>query len=134
MRLHQSRNVYLADSTIPKAGRGVFAARSINNSGEIIETCPVIDLPDKERKLLKNSELYNYYYLWGKQQNHAAIALGFGSLYNHSYEPNATYVKRIDDGLIDFIALKPIKKDEEVTVNYNFVNPNDQSQLWIKSI
>ena len=133
MKLRLSQKVYMAESAIAKAGRGVFAAKAIK-SGGIIETCPVIDLPDKDRQQLKDSELYNYYFLWGKEQNHAAIALGFGSLYNHSYDPNATYVKRIDEGLIDFIALKPIKKDEEITVNYNFGNPNDQSPLWIKSI
>ena len=55
-------------------------------------------------------------------------------MYNHSYSPNATYNKRVKEKLIDFVALKDIKKDEEITVNYNFGNPDDKSPLWIKLI
>jgi hypothetical protein len=36
--------------------------------------------------------------------------------------------------LIDFVALKHIKKDEEVTFNYNHGNPKDKNPLWFKVI
>ena len=83
--------------------------------------------------MLRTSELYNYYFLWGNQHD-AAIALGFGSLYNHSYEPNATYKKHLDDRTIEIITITDIAKDKEITVNYNYGDPNDMSPLWIKSI
>jgi hypothetical protein len=47
-----------------------------------------------------------------------ALALGFGSLYNHSYKPNARY----DDApsqVKEFRALRDIKAGEEITINYN---------------
>ena len=74
--------------------------------------------------------------MWENNKNNhkAAICLGFGSIYNHSYNPNATYKKQINDLFIDFIALNDIKKDQEITVNYNYGNPDDKTTLWIKSI
>ncbi len=33
--------------------------------------------------------LAKYFYMWNKKE--MAISLGFGSLYNHSYTPNADY-------------------------------------------
>jgi hypothetical protein len=59
---------------------------------------------------LKQSDLLNYYFLWGEELRKVAIALGFGSMYNYSYEPNATYKKRFGEKQIDFIAIKDIKK------------------------
>jgi uncharacterized protein len=126
-----SRKVYIDTSLIQDAGRGVFACQPIK-SGEVIEICPVVELWD-EAAALKNSELYNYYFLWKNKKN-AAIALGFGSIYNHSYSPNATYKKHLPDKTIEFVAIKNIGKGEEITVNYNYGNPNDKTQLWIPSI
>jgi LPXTG-site transpeptidase (sortase) family protein len=42
--------------------------------------------------------------------------LGFGSIYNHTYEPNAKYRIRQKENTIEFIALKDIKKDDIVYV------------------
>lgn len=47
-----------------------------------------------------------------------AIALGYGSLYNHSYDPNSFYSMENDDWMIIW-ALRNIKKNEEITFNYN---------------
>jgi SET domain-containing protein len=76
--------------------------------------------------------LRDYYFMWGKIT--CAICLGFGSLYNHSYRPNATYKKLIKEQVIKFIAIEDIKRGKEITVNYNYGNPDDNSPLWIKSI
>lgn len=129
--LTPSSLIYVAESKIPHAGRGVFAAKQINE-GEIIEICPVFVLPQKDYLPLKETALRDYYFMWGKNTN--AICFGFGSMYNHSYEPNATYKKKIDEQVIEFVAIKNIYKDEEITVNYNYGNPNDKKELWIKSI
>ncbi len=126
-----SQKIYLDSSKIKGAGRGIFASTPIKE-GETIEISPVVLLKGEGEKL-RQSELYNYYFLWEKQPD-AAIALGFGSIYNHSYRPNATYKKHLADRTVEFIAIKNIEKDEEVTVNYNYGNPNDMSPIWIKSI
>jgi uncharacterized protein len=131
--LYPSSRIYLAESHIPKAGRGVFATQHISK-GEVIEVCPIIEIPGEQSELLRQSDLINYYFLWGDKLQAIAIALGFGSLYNHSYEPNATYIKLTEERIIQFIALQDIEKDTEITVNYNYGNPNDKNPLWIKEI
>jgi len=49
----------------------------------------------------------------------SAIALGFGSLYNHSIKPNAYYLMNNDNQTIDFYSLSHIRPHEEITINYN---------------
>ena len=121
--------IRIAKSKISKAGRGVFATQKIKK-GEVIENCPVLVLPKKDYPIVKQTILRNYYFMWGKAT--CGICLGFGSIYNHSYDPNAIYKKKIKDELIQFITIRDIKKGEEITVNYNYGNPNDKSSLWIK--
>ena len=126
-----SPKIEIRKSQIPQAGRGVFA-REFIKKGETIEGCPVLILPRKDYPIVKKTILYNYYFMCGKVT--CGICLGFGSLYNHSYKPNATYKKNIKERVIEFVALKDIKKDEEITVNYNYGNPDDKGPLWIKDI
>jgi SET domain-containing protein len=130
-KIEPSKKIYISNSTIPNSGRGVFASKALKK-GETIEICPVMLLKGEGVKLRK-SELYNYYFLWDKQPD-AAIALGFGSIYNHSYNPNATYKKHLEDGVVEFIAIRNINSNEEITINYNYGDPNDKSTLWIKEI
>lgn len=130
--LRPSARIYLAPSRLPHAGRGVFAVNRIK-TGEVIEVCPVLKLPAHQRQLLNTTNLFNYYFLWGEKQEHMAIALGFGSLYNHSYHPNAAYRKDYKHQTLIFRALTTINPGEEILVNYNG-DPNNHSPLWIKSI
>ena len=115
-KIEASSKVYVAKSEIADAGRGVFARVPIMKD-EIIEICPVIEVPltdaanDNEGGLLTN-----YFFYFG---DGLAIALGFGSLYNHSYNANATYLKRPDNGVVEFRAATNIPAEEEITVNYN---------------
>ena len=131
-KLFTSGKVYIAPSKIKNAGLGVFANQNIRKD-ELIERCPIILVPKKDVSNLRESILVNYYFYFNGKRN-LAIALGFGSIYNHSYEPNATYIKKSKEKVIDFVAIKDIKKDEEITANYNFGDPNDKSTLWIKDI
>lgn len=133
-KLLPSTKIYLAKSAIKDAGRGVFASNNIKK-GEIIESCPVIETPIDDYKKIKDTMLRNYDFIWGPKGHHQiAICLGFGSLYNHSYEPNATYSKKVESKLINFQALENIKAGEEITVNYNYGNPKDKNKLWIDDI
>ncbi len=129
--LKPSFKIYTATSHISKAGRGVFAAVDIKK-GQTIEQCPVFVLPRKDYPTLKQTTMRDYYFMWGKTT--VGVCFGFGSLYNHSYQANATYKKLIKEQIIEFIAIKDIKQDEEITVNYNYGNPDDKSALWIESI
>lgn len=95
----------------------------------MIEICPVIVLPPEQLQLIHNSMLHDYYFLWGPQQDRPAIALGYGSIYNHSYEANANYRFDYDNNTIDFYAVKSIAAGEEITVNYNG-DPADPKPVW----
>src|SRR3989344_2397151 len=114
-RLVRSGKIYVAPSRIERAGRGVFAASNIDK-GELIEQCPVIEMMEADiRATLEGISLRNYYFIWGNERDRAAVALGYGSIYNHSFEPNARYIKMIPEKRIDFVALTDIAKDEEIT-------------------
>jgi uncharacterized protein len=131
MILSPSKLINLSASKIPNAGLGVFANTQIKTD-TVIETCPVLVLPVKDYPLLKQTKLRNYYFMWGK--NTCALCFGFGSFYNHSFEPNATYRKNTHQKIIEFVAIKDIHIGEEITVNYNYGNPNDKRPLWISDI
>ena len=103
----------------PKGGRGVFAARRFA-AGEVIEVCPVIAVTAEDAVRLDDTYLYNYYFGWGPDNKGAAIALGFGSLYNHADSPNAVYRKHPDEGSLSITALMPIAPGDEVLIRYNF--------------
>lgn len=119
--------IYIKNSQILNAGRGVFATRDINK-GEIIETCPVIYIPKDDPSFL-GGVFINYFYFFGKKKDKAFFPLGFGSLYNHSPKPNARY--KFTKNFIEFIAAKNIKKDEEILVNYNSDLKN-KTPLWFE--
>jgi SET domain-containing protein len=123
-------NVYVAKSKIPQGGRGVFACRDIKK-GELIESCPVIEIPQDEAEFVSQSVLITYIYYLGKNKMRPVLALGFGSIYNHSYTPNAKYKAKLNKKLIDFVAIKDIKQDEEITVNYNQASKT-QTPLWFE--
>ncbi|MBI5138494.1 MAG: SET domain-containing protein-lysine N-methyltransferase [Candidatus Vogelbacteria bacterium] len=129
MKLPTSDRIYLSRSKIKGANRGVFAHSKIKK-GEIIEKCPVVIIPAVELPDINKTTLLNYYFCFAKDESKWAIALGFGSLYNHSYEPNATYTKDYKNSLIYFTAIKDVLKDEEITVNYNSGDPEDKTQPY----
>ncbi|OGM08525.1 hypothetical protein A2Z67_02225 [Candidatus Woesebacteria bacterium RBG_13_36_22] len=132
-KIFTSDKVYISKSGILNAGRGVYARRDIKK-GEIIERCPIIDVPRGDMSNLKESILVTYFFYYGKNKKRLAIVLGFGSIYNHSYKPNATYKIKQKDMIVDFIALHNIKKDDEITFNYSHCgNLKDQKRpLWFE--
>lgn len=128
-KLFTSSNVYVSRSKIKNAGRGVFANQNIKKN-EIIEVCPVIIVPKNDVANLRESILVTYFFYFGKKKEHLAIALGFGSIYDHSYTPNATYRIKNKEQIIVFTSLTDIKKGDEITVNYNYGNPKNKNPLW----
>ncbi len=109
-------------------GRGVFAMQMIHQ-GETLEVCHLLLLNEKETKFLDETKLYDYYFLW---DHGSALALGNGSFYNHSYNPNAKYERDFSTTTLKFIALKTIQKGEEITVNYNG-DPTSQEKVWFET-
>ncbi|MEM8746039.1 MAG: SET domain-containing protein-lysine N-methyltransferase [Actinomycetota bacterium] len=94
------------------AGRGVFATRKFAK-GDEIERCPMLIADDgKDEDLESGAE--GYVFGWGEGKT--ALALGYGSLYNHSYDPNATTCETGDELVIT--ATRKIKVGDEIHINY----------------
>jgi hypothetical protein len=106
-------------------GLGVIATDKIKK-GEIIEIVPLLLMPISEFELIKKTKLY--YYFFEYSNSHFAIALGYGSLYNHSYSPNSRYLYSYKNKQLIVKAIKDIEKDEEIFFNYNYY-PNDSTLL-----
>ncbi|MCB0630684.1 MAG: SET domain-containing protein-lysine N-methyltransferase [Saprospiraceae bacterium] len=119
-------SLYIAPSS--RGGRGVFTSEEIEPES-IIEISPVIVLSAADLRLIHQTHLHDYYFLW--EDGHCAIALGYGSLYNHASKPNADYRMDYADHSITFYCTRLIKAGEEITVNY-VAGGNERSELWFK--
>ncbi len=99
-------------------GRGVFAGRAFR-TGEEIEVCPVLVLsPGVQEESL--DVLVHYVFKWGENGDRLAVALGYGSLYNHSADANATFSWRLLRGEIVFRAIRPIAAGEQILIDYQW--------------
>jgi uncharacterized protein len=99
-------------------GRGVFAGRAYRK-GEVIEVCPVIPLAEGTSETALGA-LDRYLFKWGKAEDRLAVALGFGSLYNHSPDPNARFIPRTATDDIVFRAVRDIAEGEQIFVDYRW--------------
>ncbi len=124
----QHAEIYFGPSELH--GRGVFAARDIE-AGEIIEICPVLIFPQSQLPHIRQTMLDDYYFDWGDDGAFYAVCLGYGSLYNHEYEPNAEYGMDFAAETIDFYAVKDIPAGTEITVNYNG-EPGNREKVWFE--
>ena len=98
-------------------GRGVFATKNFKE-GDVIEIAPAITLSTKERQHGEKTVLGWYMYPWRSTRT-AMVVLGFGSIYNHSFKPNADWKQNFKNKTMVYTAIKPIKKGEEILINYN---------------
>lgn len=106
--------------------RGVFASVDIAK-GQLIHQAPVVPYPNEDHEHIEKTILEDYVFEYGA--NHTAILLGYGSLINHSYEPNATYDINFENHTFDFYAYEDIKAGEEILINYNGEEDN-MDPLW----
>ena len=110
--------VYVRDTGTPK-GRGVFAARAFT-VGEVVEECPVVLLRKPYAALHK--ELKTFVFHWESPEGAAAtqaLALGYGSLYNHANPANMRYETDGASLVLRLIAVSDVETNEELTINYN---------------
>ena len=126
-KVFPSNSVYITQSKIPFAGRGVFANCNVKK-GVTIETCPMIEVSEDD---FGQTIFAEYLFHFGKGKKRSALALGYGSVYNHSLHPNATFAIDQKNILIKFVAIKNINKDEEITFDYYHGNPK-KSPLWFE--
>ncbi|HEU4838528.1 MAG TPA: SET domain-containing protein-lysine N-methyltransferase [Micavibrio sp.] len=105
-------------------GRGMFALRDFKK-GEILETAPVI--PVAKENVVESGEAPDGYLLdWdGHYENEEyCMPLGYIMMYNHSKEPNIMLDQDYDKYTMQAIAIRDIRKGEELCWDYNV------DELW----
>lgn len=106
--------------------RGVFATCAIPK-GTLFHQAPVISYPNEQHEHIEKTLIADYAFEYGIGQS--AILLGYGLLFNHSYEPNTTYEINFDNQTFDFFAYKDVAAGEELLINYNG-DVDDMDPLW----
>ncbi|KAL4073156.1 hypothetical protein V8B97DRAFT_1869217 [Scleroderma yunnanense] len=97
-------------------GRGVFASRVIP-AQTIIETSPVLLFTRDEYEAHgKHTLLDHYTFNW--RDGRMALALGLGSLFNHSECPNVSYSIDATRDCIIYTSTRTINPDEELCIFY----------------
>lgn len=111
--LYRSKKIYVDDSSIQ--GRGVFASEFIK-SGEILEECHFIKVPTA---IQYPKELHDHFFAWPKRtEEYYAVVLGYGSIFNHSDENNASWETDPSRYKFIFFATRDIQQGEEICTNY----------------
>ena len=98
-----------------KYGRGLYA-RQAYARGDLIETSPVVLVA--RAQVPSEGRLTHYVFEWDRK--HYALALGFGSLFNHDLTPNAYFRLDKKRDVIVFKALRPILRGEQLFVDYGY--------------
>jgi len=112
-------------------GRGVFTTESIS-AGTTIEIAPVIVLNQTERALVDTTLLHDYIFEWGINEQEAAVALGYVSIYNHSADANCKYDMDFEHKTIQIQTIRAIAVDEELCINYNGDGVTDKP-VWFEA-
>jgi SET domain-containing protein len=104
-------DIHLGESEL--SGLGVFAARDFKKD-EVVEICPYL----KIYKGHMNDECEVGDYTFEFDEESEVLVQGYGSMYNHHTSNNLDYFYEESDDMFEYIALRDIKKGEELTVNY----------------
>ena len=90
----------------------MFATRQFAK-GEVIETCPTVEVADAEVTGRLNDYVFS-----SVKDGDVVLVLGHGMLYNHSAEPNVEYVQDDEPDTIQFRALRKVRAGDELTIDY----------------
>ena len=121
--------LYMATSE--EKGRGVFTAVDLE-PGDIIESCPLIIIPSDQKHLIDASILHDYYFNWPQPPGAICLPLGYGALYNHSFQPNAEIVLDLENQQLEFHCIRPIQAGTEILIDYSGGDAEAGKKLWFK--
>jgi len=113
-------------------GRGVFTTEKIRKE-TVIEEAPVIVMNHNDKVLVDRTLLHDYIFDWGNDKDKCCVALGFVSIYNHSYSSNCEYFMDFEEDTIQIKTVREIQPGEELTINYNG-DWNDKKKVWFETI
>lgn len=120
-------------SNPPQTGRGIFAKTPIPKD-TIIETSPVLVFtPLEVENHTTHTSLAHYTYYWpsptGSGPQSQAIALGLGSMFNHSgVRQNVVWRRDVERGVIVYSACRDIEVGEELCISYG------NARLWFQDV
>jgi hypothetical protein len=115
-------NIYIATSKKGgEFGRGVFANKPFKK-GDVIERGPSLVGDNSEM----SCGLYQKY-VWGYEEK-IVLPLGYASICNHDDDNNADVMFHEDT--YELIALKDIKKDEEIFDTYCKNKTKEECEFW----
>ena len=105
---------YLIIGTSLGKGRGIFAGRNFRKN-QIVEIAPYIGDT--------SSGFQDYIFLSHLPQYESVLALGYGSIYNHSNDPNVKYTllssnDKIENAYFVYYANRDIPKGGEMLISY----------------
>lgn len=110
-------------------GRGIFTSKDLA-ADAVIECSPVVVMDAAARIRLDQTLLHDYIFEWQPEgENLCCLALGYLSLYNHSFASNCEYFMDYASQTMSIKTVRGIAAGEELTINYNG-DWNDQSPLW----
>ncbi|KAL0960622.1 hypothetical protein HGRIS_005653 [Hohenbuehelia grisea] len=106
-------------------GRGVFASRRIP-AQTVIEISPVLFFSKEEYEAHgRHTVLDHYTFVW--KDGRMALALGLGSLFNHSQVPNVSFSIDPSTESIRYTTARAVEADEELCIFYGH-------KLWFDPI
>jgi SET domain-containing protein len=129
VKFMMAQGIYVRDTG--EMGRGVYTTKSIK-ANTIIERSPVVVLNKKDRIEVEKTVLNNYIFEWGPRGTQCCVALGYISVYNHSFTSNCEYEMYFEEEVIAVKTMRAIKAGEELFINYNG-NWNDRKELWFET-
>ena len=131
-----SNKIYIDE--VEGKGLGVFALIPIKKD-ELIETCPLMSL-GKNPGNKHQDPFFNYRFAHPRSNRHngnedQVVAWGYGSLYNHSNNPNciAKIINASGNHVICIYAMKDINVGDEITFNYHHASDDTYTQPeWLQ--
>jgi SET domain-containing protein len=103
------KELYIKKS--PIHGYGVFAGEDIAE-GDIIEEAYTLMIQSDF------DDLRDYCFSHAKGSKEWELPLGYGGIYNHSSDPNASHEFSAETHLMTFKARRKIKRGEEIYISY----------------
>ena len=121
---------YLYIQRIANKGRAMFTSQRIAVN-TLIEASPVLVMKKGDREFLDKTLLHDYIFEWGIKKDKCCIAMGYLSMYNHSYKSNCEYFMNFEEEIIEIKTVRVVEKGEELTINYNG-DWNDEKKIWFE--
>lgn len=96
---------------LSELGRGVYTKKA-RKKGDVVEVCPLI-----LRKTEDGGDGFDDY-VFGYDDEHDSVPLGYCALYNHSETPNVEAETDTNSNVVRMLALRDIRPKEQLFMKY----------------